>query len=58
MNVTQSVTGCIRTRSMGTIVNLTLIVPTLQRGNASQDAPRPLEDVTRSVGMIIGPLQP
>jgi len=56
--VTQSVTGCIRTRSIGTIVNLTLIVPTLQRGNASQDAPRPLEDVTRSVGMIIGPLQP
>ncbi len=30
------------TRSMGTIINLTLIVPTLQRGNASLDALRPL----------------
>ncbi|WP_205904328.1 hypothetical protein, partial [Pseudomonas viridiflava] len=34
--------GLHATRSMGTIINLTLTVPTLQRGNASLDALRPL----------------
>ncbi|MGX0955063.1 hypothetical protein AB7M18_001191 [Pseudomonas viridiflava] len=28
------------------VLEVMLIVPTLQRGNASQDAPRPLADVT------------
>ncbi|WP_205927647.1 hypothetical protein, partial [Pseudomonas viridiflava] len=46
--VTQTVTGCMPTRSMGTIsVGSGLIVPTLQRGNAAQDAPRPLWRVTQ-----------
>ncbi|WP_205859296.1 hypothetical protein, partial [Pseudomonas viridiflava] len=41
---------CMPTRSMGTIsVGSGLIVPTLQRGNAAQDAPRPLWRVTQSV---------
>jgi len=30
-------------------LEITLIVPTLQRGNASQDAPRPLANVSQSV---------
>ncbi len=30
-------------------LEITLIVPTLQRGNASQDAPRPLSSVSQSV---------
>ncbi|VVN87565.1 hypothetical protein PS689_01621 [Pseudomonas fluorescens] len=36
------------TRSMGRIgvLETTLIVPTLQRGNAAQDAPRPLWNAT------------
>ena len=28
------------------VLEVMLIVPTLQRGNASQDAPRPFADVT------------
>ena len=49
--MTQSVTSCIPTRSMGTISveAAVMIVPTLLRGNASQDAPRPLWNVTQSV---------
>ncbi len=31
------------------VLEITLIVPTLQRGNASQDAPRPLSNVAQSV---------
>ncbi len=39
---------------MGVIsaLEITLIVPTLQRGNASQDAPRPLSSATRCVDLI------
>ena len=46
--VTQSVTGYMPTRSMGRIgvLEITLIAPTLQRGNAAQDAPRPLWNAT------------
>ncbi|WP_205903932.1 hypothetical protein, partial [Pseudomonas viridiflava] len=40
--------GITLSASMGMIgvLEVMLIVPTLQRGNASQDAPRPLADVT------------
>uniref|UniRef100_UPI001981ABBA hypothetical protein n=1 Tax=Pseudomonas viridiflava TaxID=33069 RepID=UPI001981ABBA len=32
------------------VLEITLIVPTLQRGNASQDAPRPLLNVAQMRG--------
>ncbi len=45
--VTRSVTGCMPTRSIGTISGEAdlMIVPHAPRGNTSQDAPRPLLNV-------------
>ncbi len=45
--VTRSVTGCMPTRSDGHDQYRAMIVPHAPRGNASQDAPRPLSKVAQ-----------